>query len=63
MQGRSPDGLTVIKLKVGSPPSVQTHRAAFEEQALAQRIRNSSAVVRAQQKIARERRKPGPQPK
>jgi hypothetical protein len=63
MQGRTPDDRTAIKPEVASSPAVQTHRAAFEEQVLAQRIRNASAVVRAHQKVARARQSPVRQPK
>jgi hypothetical protein len=38
--------------------SVQMARAELEARQSAQRMRNASAVVRAQQKVARERRKP-----
>jgi hypothetical protein len=62
-QGRIPDDLTAIKPEVSDSSTIQTHRAAFEEQALAQRMRNASAIVRAQQKVARERRNTVRQPK
>jgi hypothetical protein len=63
MQGRTPDDHAAIKPEVAASPSMKTYRAAFEEQALAQRARNASAIVRAQQKVARERQMPGRQPK
>ena len=62
-QGRTPDDHAAIKPETAASPSMQTYRAAFEEQALAQRARNASAIVRAQQKVARERQMPGRQPK
>jgi hypothetical protein len=62
-QGRIPDDLTAIKPEIADSATIQTHRAAFEEQALAQRTRNASAIVRAQQKVARERRNSVRQPK
>ena len=63
MQGRTPDDHAAIKPEVAASPSIQTYRAAFAEQALAQRARNASAIVRAQQKVARARQMPGRQPK
>lgn len=62
-QGRTPDDHAAIKPEAAASSSMQTYRAAFEEQALAQRARNASAIVRAQQKVARERQMPGRQPK
>jgi uncharacterized protein (DUF1800 family) len=42
---------------ISSTSSAQVSRAEFEAQMSAQRMRNASAVVRAQQKVARIRRK------
>ena len=62
-QDGTPDELAAMKPEVASLPSAHMHRAAFEEQVVAQRIRNASAVVRARQKVARERRKPVQHPR
>jgi hypothetical protein len=55
VQGRTPDDRTAIKPEAAASPAVQTYRAEFEEQILAQRIRNAAAKVRAHLKVARER--------
>jgi hypothetical protein len=44
--------------EMSSKSSASVSRAEFEAQMSAQRMRNASAVVRAQQKVARNRRKP-----
>ena len=48
---------------ISSTSSAQVSRAEFEAQMSAQRMRNASAVVRAQQKVAHNRRKPVRHPK
>ena len=59
MKSKTPDqtrdDLAFIKLERAGYPLVAKDRTAFAEQAVAQRIRNASAVGRAKQKIARER--------
>jgi hypothetical protein len=46
-----------------APPPAQPSRAEFDARLEAQRARNASAIVRAQQKVARERRMPVRHPK
>jgi hypothetical protein len=61
MYRRTPNNF--IAAEAGSPLSRQTSRATLEAQLLVQRGRNASAIMRAYQKIARERRAPVQQPK
>ena len=56
MKGHIPDDPT--DAGISSASSAQVSRAEFEARMSAQRMRNASAVVRAQQKVARDRRKP-----
>jgi hypothetical protein len=61
MHGRTPNNF--IAAEAGSPLSRQASRATFEAQTLIQRGRNASAIVRAYQKVARERHEPVQQPR
>jgi hypothetical protein len=58
MKRHIPDGPTDVGIPSASP--AQASRAEFEAQISAQRERNASAVMRAQQKVARDRPKPRP---
>jgi hypothetical protein len=61
MRRHFPDDPTDVG--ISSTSSAQVTRAEFEAQMSAQRMRNASAVVRAQQKVAHDRRKPIRHPK
>ena len=61
MKGHIPDGPT--NAEISSASSARVSRVEFEAQISAQRMRNASAVVRAQQKVAHDRRKPVRHPK
>jgi len=61
MHGRTPNNF--IAAEAGSRLSRKTSRATLEAQLLVQRGRNASAIVRAYQKVARERRETGQQPR
>ena len=56
MKGHIPNDPTDAGVSCAS--SAQVSRLEFEAQMSAQRMRNASAVVRAQQKVAHNRRKP-----
>jgi hypothetical protein len=61
MKGRTPDDPTGPEISSKSPVPVSWGES--DPQLSAQRMRNASAVVRAQQKVARDRRKPVRHPK
>jgi hypothetical protein len=61
-QGKFPGTATNRTDDAPSPAPVQTPRKESDEAIATQRIRNAAALVRAQQKVARERRNPARQP-
>jgi hypothetical protein len=56
-------GAESVPLPVEQKPVEQIARSETQAQIVAQRTRNASAILRAQRKLARERREPVQQPR